>query len=72
MDSTLQVENGHTNALLAIVFAVISWLTPQSVDLLVKVASGLAAVATAIMAVRYYYWATKDAKKKVIGRKKHE
>lgn len=56
------VENGHISLLGTIVLGIISWFTPENVDMTVKLITALGAVISAILAGRYYWYATKEKK----------
>lgn len=40
----------------------VSWLTPETIDLGLKVVTGLGAVVSGVLAARYYWYATKEKK----------
>jgi len=63
MDNNIKVENGNLSACCAILLGLTTWLTPQNVEYGLKILVAIGSIITAIMAVRYYYYATKEKKK---------
>lgn len=56
--------NGDTSAIASIFLGIITWFSPGNIDLGIKILVGLGSIGTAIMAMRYYYFATKNNIKK--------
>lgn len=56
------VENGRLSLCGTVVLGILSWLTPQNIDIGLKVITGLGALVSAILAGRYYWYATKEKK----------
>ncbi len=56
-------ENGHVSFIGTIVLGVISWLTPENIDLGFKIITGIGAFVSAVLASRYYWYAAKEKKK---------
>lgn len=54
--------NGHVSLIGTIILGILSWFTPENVDLALKVVTGIGAVISAIFAARYYYYAAKEKK----------
>lgn len=63
MDNNINVENGHLSAFCAILLGITTWLTPQNVEYGLKILVAVGSIVTAVMAVRYYYFATLEKKK---------
>lgn len=55
-------ENGNMSLLGSIFLGMISWLTPENIDIGLKVLTGIGAIVSAILACRYYWYATKEKK----------
>jgi len=55
-------ENGHMSLCGTIFLGIISWFTPENIDLGLKVITGLGALVSATLAARYYWYATKEKK----------
>lgn len=67
--------NGNNSLLLSILLGIFSWVTPQNVDIGLKIITALGAVVAAVFAARYHYYATKEKKesiKKLMEDKKDE
>jgi hypothetical protein len=56
------VENGNLSFFGVLYFGAISWLTPENIDLGLKVVTGIGAFVSAVLAARYYWYATKEKK----------
>lgn len=41
---------------------IVSWFTPENIDLTLKVLTGVGALVSASLAARYYWYATKEKK----------
>lgn len=59
------LENGHLSFIGSITLGTISWFTPDNIDMTLKVITALGAVISAIFATRYYWYATKEKKKRL-------
>lgn len=55
-------ENGNVSLCGTIFLGIVSWLTPENIDLGLKVITGTGALVSAILAARYYWYATKEKK----------
>ena len=55
-------ENGNLSLLGSILLGIISWFTPENVDLVLKIVTAIGAIVSAIFAARYYWYATKEKK----------
>lgn len=55
-------ENGDLSLFGVLYFGAISWLTPENIDLTLKVVTGIGAFVSAILAARYYWYAAKEKK----------
>jgi len=55
-------ENGHISLLGSVLLSIVSWFTPEHVDLTIRIITALGAVISAILAGRYYWYATKEKK----------
>ena len=55
-------ENGNLSLLGSILLGIISWFTPENVDLVLKIVTATGAIVSAIFAARYYWYATKEKK----------
>lgn len=60
MDHTSAAGNAHTNAIISIFTAVMSFADAGEA---MKSLAGLISIITGLMAIRYYYHATKNVKK---------
>lgn len=56
------VESGNLTFFGSIILGAISWLTPENIDLGLKVVTGAGALISGILAARYYWYATKEKK----------
>ena len=56
------IQNGHTSLLISIISASIAWMDVQSIDIGVKIFSGIVTAGASFMAVRYYHYNTKKIK----------
>lgn len=65
-------ESGNTSLLSSIVLGIISWLTPENIDMSVKIVTGLGALISAVLAARYYWYATKEKKESLKKMKNDE
>jgi hypothetical protein len=65
-------ENGNVSLMGTIFLGIISWLTPENIDLGLKVITGIGALVSAILAARYYWYATKEKKQSLKKMKKDE
>ena len=66
------MENGHLSFFGSVFLGLISWLTPENIDLGLKVITGIGAVITGALAARYYWYAGKEKKESWKNRKKNE
>lgn len=57
------VENGRLSLLGSVILSILSWLSPENLDLTIKVVTGIGALVAAIFSARYYWYATKEKKK---------
>lgn len=55
-------ENGHVSLFGTIFLGMVSWLTPENIDLGLKVVTGFGALISAVLASRYYWYAAKEKK----------
>jgi len=58
-------ENAHMSLLGTILLGIISWFTPENLDVGLKVVTAIGASASAILACRYYWYATKEKKQNI-------
>lgn len=65
MSDNVNVENGNASAATSIVLGIMTWLTPENAELGLKVLVAIGSIITAIMAIRYYYFATIHQKNKI-------
>lgn len=65
MDNNIKVENGNLSALCSVTLAFVSWFTPENVEYALKFFVAIGSIGTAIMAVRYYYFATVEKKQQI-------
>ncbi len=56
------LENGNQSFLISIILGILTWFTPDTVELGVKIVVGIGSIVTAIMACRYYYYSIKEKK----------
>lgn len=54
--------NAHNSAFTSLVLGFITWITPEDVDIIIKVIVGLGSISTAIMACLFYYYGIKEKK----------
>ena len=59
------VENANISLLGTIILGIISWFTPQNIDMGLKIITAIGATASAILACRYYWYAAKEKKEKI-------
>lgn len=55
-------ENGNLSLCGTVFLGIVSWFSPQNIDLGLKVITGMGALVSAILAARYYWYATKEKK----------
>jgi hypothetical protein len=55
-------ENGNISLCGTVFLGIVSWLTPENIDMGLKVITGIGALVSAILAARYYWYATKEKK----------
>jgi len=60
-------QNGNLSALASFTLGAITWLTSTDVELILRLLVGVGSVITAIMAIRYYYYAIVEKKKMLAG-----
>lgn len=58
-------ENGRISFLGSVILGIVSWFSPENIDLTLKVITGLGATVSAILACRYYWYATKEKKQNI-------
>lgn len=68
MSDNLNVENGHLSAVSSILLGIVTFATPENVEYSLRIAVAIGSLVTAIMAIRYYHFATKEKKKKLNGK----
>lgn len=64
MDNTNALY-GHRSLIGFIVLGVISWFTPENLDMTLKIVTAIGAVISAIAATRYYIIATKEKQQQI-------
>lgn len=57
--------NGRISFLGSIFLGMFSWFTPENVDLTLKVITAVGALASGILASRYYWYAAKEKKQSI-------
>jgi hypothetical protein len=57
--------NGNNSLLISILLGIFSWMTPEVVDIGVKIVTAAGAVIAAIFAARYHYYAAKEKKEQI-------
>lgn len=55
-------ESGNISLLGSILLGIISWFTPENIDLGIKILTGAGALTAAVFAARYHFYATKEKK----------
>lgn len=55
--------HGHASLLISLISGVIAWVNLHTVPELLKTGSAFVSIFAGIMAIRYYYYATKKAQK---------
>lgn len=63
MDNNINVENGNMSAFCSVLLGIVTWFTPQNVEYGLKILVAIGSIVTAVMAIRYYYFATKEKKR---------
>lgn len=58
-------SNGNISFLGTVFLGLVSWLTPENIDIGFKVMTGIGAVTCSILGARYYYYATLEKKRKL-------
>lgn len=58
-------EYGNISLCGTIFLGIVSWLTPEKIDMGLKIITGLGALISAILAARYYWYATKEKKRSI-------
>ena len=58
-------ENGNNSLLVCIILSVFTWLTPDKVDLILKIVTALGAITATFFAIRYHIYATDKVKKEI-------
>lgn len=58
-----QVEYGHISLAVSILSGIIAWINTLEVAELIKNGAGVVSMLAGVMAIRYYYYATKKNKK---------
>lgn len=64
-------ENGHLSLCGSVFLGIISWFSPQNIDMGLKIITAIGALVSAILAARYYLYATKE-KKEILKRMKND
>lgn len=62
MDNQHYADNGHASMVICLVTGFIAWIDTQSLSGFLKDISVVVSIAAGIMAIRYYYHATKKQK----------
>lgn len=57
-----QVEYGHISLAVSILSGIIAWINMLEAAELIKNGAGIISMAAGVMAIRYYYYATKKNK----------
>lgn len=65
MDNHHYAGHGHISLLVSILMGVFAWVGALDFSEVLKIAAGLVSVVAGIMAIRYYYYATKKIKNNV-------
>jgi len=58
-------SSGNNSLLISILLGMFSWMTPERVDIGLKIMTGLGALVAAIFAARYHYYAAKEKKERI-------
>jgi len=58
-------NNGNNSLLISIILGIFSWMTPENVDIGLKILTAAGAVTAAIFAVRYHIVATRVKNKEL-------
>lgn len=64
MDNSAHIH-GNNSLVIAIILGIFSWLTPDRVDLGLRIITAIGAVTAAIFAARYHYYAAKEKKERI-------
>jgi hypothetical protein len=58
-------DNGNNSLLLTIFLGIFSWVTPETMDIGLKIITATGAVVAAFFATRYHYYAAKEKKEQL-------
>lgn len=64
-------ENGKISLLGSLFLGIVSWFSPENIDLTLKIGTAMGAIISAVLAARYYWFATKE-KKESLKKMKNE
>ena len=62
MDNNNYAEHGHVSLIVTLLSGVFAWLSSHEFGEVIRTTAGLIAIISGVMAVRYYYYATKKQK----------
>jgi hypothetical protein len=65
MDNQSSATAGNQSLVLSLILGVFSWLTPEHIDLGLKIATATGAITAAFFAARYHYYSTKVKKRQL-------
>lgn len=64
MENNQNAEHGHISLAVSLITGVFAWIGSHNLSEVFKAASALVSIGAAVMAIRYYYYATIKAKQK--------
>jgi len=64
MQDNHTLEHGHISLIISIITGVFAWISSHNISETIKILSMILSGCAAIMAMRYYYFATKKIKRK--------
>ena len=65
-------NNGNNSLLISIILGIFSWMTPDVIDIGIKIITAVGALIAAIFASRYHYYAAKEKKERIRRLKEKE
>lgn len=62
ISTSTNIGNGHISAIMSVLLGFGAAFSPENIDNTIRIILAISSLATAIMAIRYYYYATKEKK----------
>lgn len=61
-DNNHNLEHGHASLAVSILTGIMAWIGAHTISEIAKTGAAVISIAAGIMAIRYYYYATKKTK----------